>query len=774
MSTEKSKILEAAQQFTIRGQIQKAIEEWKKLLTNTPNDANIYNTIGDLCLKNQPSNNISEDAFSYYVKAAEVFESSGFALKAIAVYKKILKIDPSRKEIYLRLGDLNCERGLIGNAREDYLFAAKLYTQGGFVKEALGVYRKIADLDPSNLAVRTKIAEIFLKEGLKREAIEEYNKVAVAHLKAGERGKAEDIYKLILKLEPNNVSAIAEIGRFHLESGHVEEAIGYGKNAFELSPDSPEVLSLLVDSYNKARMYDEAEALVTRILKSNPDQLSYRDTLASILLNKGDTQRASNEYLAIGKEYLTKNDLEKACLFAEKAANISPDMIAAHETLFEIYSEHSKKEEAIGKGLFLARYFHDAGDKERAKGYYLKILKEDPCNIEAKDGLEKIACVETPHVEMIEKVEGVVNVSGQLASAEVYIKYGLMEKAIAELQDIVNKIEPDNEEAHIRLKDIYKTVGEQDKAIGECLALLRICESSGDRGKMETVIREAMDINPEDRRVKEYKDRLFRSSKSSKAEIEEMFEEARFYAQQGMIEEAIDVYGKVLRIEADNEEALSRISALKRTVPEVTIPEVEIIQPAEGPSVFASLASPALSEAKNPSNVSFFDLGEALKEEIIEEPEEKTAPIEGSLAKSFEEIFQEFNEGLKAQLSTEDYETHYNLGIAYKEMELFQEAIAEFKLCVPGTLRFLDASYMIATCHRELGKYRQAIETLERAIASHQYNEQRHLVVKYELGLLLEMAGRKEDALRVFSQIHDTDATYRDVSERMLNLQRGT
>ncbi len=762
MSFEKSKILENAQQFTLRGQIQKAIEEWKKLLTNTPNDANIYNTLGDLCLKNQSSRSASEEAISYYVNAAKIFESSGFALKAIAVYKKILKIDPTHKEIYLRLGDLNRERGLIGNAREDYLFAAKLYSQGGLIKEALEVYRKIADLDPSNLSVRKKIAEIFLKEGLRREAIEEYNKVATAHLRSGERDEAEGLYKLILTLEPNNVNAIVEVGRLYLGSGHFEEAIGYGKRAFELSPDSQEVLSLLVDSYNKARMYDEAEGLINRILESNPDQISYRDTLASILLNRGDTERAASEYLSIGKAYFIQEDLDKAHFYAEKAARISPDMIETHELLFEIYSNSAKKEETVGKGLFLAKHFHESGDAEKAKGYYLKILKEDPYNVEAKDGLEKISDIETPYVELVGKEEGVVDVSGQLASAEVYIKYGLMEKAVAELQNIVNKIDPNNEEAHVKLKGIYKTLREHDKAIEECLTLLSIYESSGELEKIEMVIREAMDINPGDRRVKEYKERFMRLPK---VDIEEMLEEARFYAQQGMVDEAINVYEKILHIDPGNEEALTRTTALRRTGAEVIIPEVEIIKPVEEP-----LAS-------------FFDLGEALKEEVIEEPEqgsaciersEKLTPAESPLARSFEEIFQEFHEGLKAQLGTEDFETHYNLGIAYKEMGLLEEAIEEFKYSIPETPRFLDASYMIALCYKELGKYQEAIEALERTIASHQYNDQRHLVVKYELGVLLEITGRKGDALQVFTQIHDTDATYRDVSEKILNLQRET
>lgn len=754
LSSEKSKILEAAQQFTIRGQIQKAIEEWKKLLTSTPNDANIYNTIGDLCLKNQTASNSSADAISYYENAGRIFEASGFALKAIAVYKKILKIDPSRKEIYLRLGDLNRERGLIGNAREDYLYAAKLYSQEGLAKEALEVYRKIADIDPSNLAIRKKIADIFYKEGLKKEAIEEYIKVAGAHLKSGEIDEAENLYKLILTLEPNNISAIVQVGRFHLENGHIDEAIGYGKKSFELSPDSLEVLSLLVDAYNKARRYNEAEELVTRILELNPRQLSYRDTLASILLNKGETQRAISEYLALSREYFSHRDFDRALSFAEKVAKISPDMIAAHEMLFEIYTNSSRKEETVGKGLFLAKHFDESGNVERAREYYLKILEEDPYNVEAKDGLSIISDTGVPDgadLSGVEKMEGAVDVAGQLASAEVYIKYGLMEKAIAELQNIVSQRDPNNEEAHIRLKDIYRAVGEQDKAIEECLTLLRIYESSGEQEKIEIVLQEAFDIKPEDRKVREYKDRLIGPPK---ANLNEMFEEARFYAQQGMIEEAIDIYEKVLGMDPGNDEALSQIATLKKTSSEVRIPEVEIIQPADEPSV------------------SFFDLGEALKKEVVEVPQKAPAPAEGPLPKSFEEIFQEFHEGIQAQLSIEDYETHYNLGIAYKEMGLFQEAIEEFNLCTAGTTRFLDASYMIALCHKELGKYQQAIEALKTAVRSQQYNDQRHLGIKYELGVLLEMVGKREDALRVFSQIHDTDATYRDVSEKVLNLQK--
>lgn len=750
MSSEKSKILEAAQQYTIRGQTQKAIEEWKKLLTNTPNDANIYNTIGDLSLKNPSSSNTSSNTYGeavlFYIKAAEIFESSGFVLKAIAMYKKVLKIMPDHKEIYLRLGNLNCERGLIGNAREDYLMAAKLYSQDGLIKGALDVYRKIADLDPSNLSVRTKIAEMFLKEGMKNEAIGEYNKIASAHLKAGRRDDAEKLYDLILDLQPDNVTAIVEAGRFHLENGKLENALEYGKKAYALSADSQEVLSFLVDAYNSAGIFDKAEEILYKIIAINPALLSYKETLASILLNKGDTEKAALEYFEIGKEYLSQRNLEKACLSTEKAIEISSDLIDAHELLFDIYLGLDSKEQVAGKGLFLAGHFQEAGDIDKARGYYLKILNEDPYNAEAKERLNGIGVEENVYEQIEGAPEKPVDITVQLSSADVYLKYGLMEKAIAELLNIVNKIDPNNEVAHIKLKDVYHIMGEEQKVIEECFALLKIFDSSGEREKMEKMINEVSAISSEDRRIKVYKDKLNSLSIAPLSkEISDMLEEAGFYAQQGMVEEAIEVYEKVLRIDSTNEEALSRVRLFNKTLPQTHLPEVEIIKP----------------EKESPAP--FFDLGEMLKEEVAEYAPDKP----------FDEIFKEFNQGIKAQLGTEDYESHYDLGISYKEMGLFREAIDEFKSCGNVTPRFLDASYFIAVCHKELGEYIPAVDALEKAIASEQFNDKSHIALKYEMGTLLQILGRKEDALLIFQQIDNIDSSYRDVSEKVLYLQRG-
>jgi len=764
LSIDKSKILEAAQQFTVRGQIQKAIEEWKKLLTDTPNDANVFNTIGDLCLKYQTTEQGKEEAISNYIRAAGIFESSGFALKAIAVFKKILKIVPSRKDIFIRLGDLNYERGLIGNAREDYLAAAKLYSQEGQIREALDVYRKIADLDPANLNVRLKIADIFLKEDLKSEAIEEYNKVASVHIESGRRDEAESLYKLILRVCPDDVAATIKVGKLRLEDGYFEEAIAYIKKALDHAPDSGEALLLLINSYDKAGMYNDAEALINTCINDHPnqpdqpnqigqpDKIVFREMLASILLKKGEVQRAADEYLSLTRECINRNNIEKAYVYAEKTIDIASETISAHEILFDLSVSMGKKDAVEDKGLFLAKYYYDMGDTSRAGDYYKKILIQNPYSFEAKEGLAKTAPATEPEYQPSEIVSAYVDISGQLASADAYMKYGLVEKAVAELQSALSS-DPDNKIAHSRLKDAYKTTGDLEKAIEECLILVKIYEEESEGDRISELIQEASAINPDDRRILAYKNKLMPNPQAH-VDISELFEEAGFYAQQGMLVEAVAVYEKILLASPDNQEAQERLSDLKGARPDTALPEVEVIRHDNIPSS------------------SFFDLGEVLKDAVIEEPVTTFAKEEEPVIKSFDDLFQEFQDGIRSQLSTEDYETHYNLGIAYKEMGLHQEAIEEFRLCIPGENRFIDASFMISLCLRELGEYTEAADVLKQATASAQYDVRSHIVVKYELGELLEMSGKKEDALSVFNEIYDTDATYRDVSEKVLSLQK--
>jgi len=86
-------------------------------------------------------------------------------VKAIAVYKKIIKLDPAHVPSYLACGDLYAEQGLIAEARIQYLTAADHFVKEGSTRKALNVYQKLADLDPSNLTIRVKLAETLTQRG---------------------------------------------------------------------------------------------------------------------------------------------------------------------------------------------------------------------------------------------------------------------------------------------------------------------------------------------------------------------------------------------------------------------------------------------------------------------------------------------------------------------------------------------------------------------------------------------------------------------------------
>ncbi|TLY33994.1 MAG: tetratricopeptide repeat protein, partial [Nitrospirae bacterium] len=174
MANDKAAAIQKAQELAAQGRFDQGISQLRKLLDDSSNDANVYNAIGDLYLKQ----NSTAEAIQVFLDAARVFARDGFGIKAIAIFKKILKVDPGRAEIYTLQGDLNADRGLMSNAIADYLSGAKLYLKTGDSVRALDLYRKIIKLNPANMSVRLKAGELCLGQGLVEEALREYLAVA--------------------------------------------------------------------------------------------------------------------------------------------------------------------------------------------------------------------------------------------------------------------------------------------------------------------------------------------------------------------------------------------------------------------------------------------------------------------------------------------------------------------------------------------------------------------------------------------------------------------
>src|SRR5438874_9213071 len=107
MAVQRDKVIANAEKLVAKGKIDAAIKEYERLLDESPNDVNTLNRIGDLWVRI----NRNDEAVKVFTKIADHYSKDGFFLKAIAIYKKINKVDPSELEVYVKVADLAFRKG---------------------------------------------------------------------------------------------------------------------------------------------------------------------------------------------------------------------------------------------------------------------------------------------------------------------------------------------------------------------------------------------------------------------------------------------------------------------------------------------------------------------------------------------------------------------------------------------------------------------------------------------------------------------------------------
>jgi len=118
-----------------------------------------------------------------------------------------------------------------------------------------------------------------------------------------------------------------------------------------------------------------------------------------------------------------------------------------------------------------------------------------------------------------------------------------------------------------------------------------------------------------------------------------------------------------------------------------------------------------------------------------------------------------------------DYETHYNLGIAYKEMGLIDEAISEFQMVVKDPSWHVQASSMLGFCFMEKEFYQLAIKEFQKAIDAVDEGTDEYLSLKYDLANVYEKAGMLDEALSIYTDIYGINTKFREVTSRIERLK---
>ena len=188
-------------------------------------------------------------------------------------------------------------------------------------------------------------------------------------------------------------------------------------------------------------------------------------------------------------------------------------------------------------------------------------------------------------------------------------------------------------------------------------------------------------------------------------------------------------------------------------------------------------AAAAEAPAADPASLGddFVDLGDWLRGEgsprSTRMVTSDVAPS-GDEAADFAEMLRRFKAGVDENVEADDYASHYDLGVAYKEMGLVDEAVAQFQRALRGPSHRVRSYEALGQCFVEKGQFEVAIALLQRPAEQPGADEFALCGVLYLLGYACERVGRRADAMRYFQRVFAVDIEFRDVAARLAALER--
>ena len=257
MAIDRTKIQKQAESFVASGRIDRAIDEFLKLLEDKPNDLLMMNRVGDLYLQAGKT----RDAIDMFKRAGLGYERDGFVPKATAVFKKARRAAPDDADVASRLADLYRQNNMIKDAIQIHIEMAEQFTKKGLLKRALEEFAQVVELDPKNLKNKVKLADLYNKEGMKERAASIYLEVAEALAIEQMHSEAYQILERA-KTMTTAPQVFLTQSRLCVIQKDLAGALAHLREGLASNPRSPEILEALAEVEIQARNPDKAlEAL---------------------------------------------------------------------------------------------------------------------------------------------------------------------------------------------------------------------------------------------------------------------------------------------------------------------------------------------------------------------------------------------------------------------------------------------------------------------------------------------------------------------------------
>src|SRR5881396_1272592 len=786
-----------------------AIEAWQHVLKGQeedgdPNpDLTIFNRIGDLYLKvREPA-----QAADYYDQAVDKYAELGFHNNAIAMCNKVLRNAPGRQTTYLKLAKLYASKGFMAEAKQNFVEYAERMHKAGKIQHAFAALKEFADISAESAHLRQTLEDHLRMYG-DPERRPGGGAAAPAAPAAPKPQPPDDPSKSGRRKTSSLVFLDVDAppaGKPPLTGRVPPPPKLPPKPALEPEPVVESLIEPVIAEPDTS-LEIETTSLVDGLEPSTAGGMleGFETTGAEF----GEIQLDAQPAPALQDE-VSPDDIPPPAEFEatvaeeESAPDAAIELEPLLETEIEIEAPVAKappKRPGVGAPPRFGGASPKAPESPKVKPVVPKrpgpparkpMVEVPPLELEpdfdtgATDGGHEVddqpLAIDDAGVGRVGggrrsgaidlSLDGVVT-QGDEPGSLVFANIDAppVKPTIEDLEGRVAD-DPDDPEGHKALGEALIEAGDRERGIEELDLATTGFETRGNLRQAQDLVDEILRLDPNSVRHRQKQvEFAFKSGDKAKL-IDAYLELADTLLRSDLPDKARAVYKRVGEHDPANERAkaaLAMLAPVATPPPEPPAKPKAKVRETEGKTAARDAKMTVRDEAVEAGD--FVDLSAMILEEDlpVRDTRMKVADEEptGDEERDFQEMLARFKQGIDENIDEGDFQSHYDLGVAFKEMGLLDEAIAELQKALRSPEGKLRSSEALGLCFIEKGAHVVAESILRRALDLPASGDQERLGVLYWLGRALEEQGKRVEARDLYGRVFAVDIRFRDVRER--------
>jgi len=594
---------------------------------------------------------------------------------------------------------------------------AEKYIKRGKFLDAIAEYQKLLTGKEQDIPINNIIGDLYVKANQTEKAVEELKKVADHYEHKGLYSRSIAIYKRITKMDPENTEASGILADLFMKRGFISDAKKEYRN-----------LAIILQETGHA---GKAIGYFDRLLRIDPKDIESRRILIDLCTKEGNIDRAVEELNTAAAQKILKKDYNKADKFLSEARALKEDDIRTLTSSINLYLKKDKKKQAFELLLGLLKknkdnvaalhvlgdLFYDEGNRPKSEELFSRIVKLRSDDMNAKIKLGQVYIIDKQTDRAFKMYEPLID--NLLSKHKPSKAIGLLGLILSHVKNHLPSLN--------RLAAVYESINQPDNLAIVYRAILKEYNNQQKQKESLPVLERLLKLIPKD--------------KSIRAQYNRMREELGITKEKDDLSETHQL-GKDDKIWASAD--IFSGTDLKQT------------------------------GAQEDREKTYFDLSQIIEEELQSikaisrhTVKEDTAILEKDLG----EIVKEFRRGIESKVARDDYDSHYILGIAFLEQELFDEAIEEFKNASGSEQLKMDCYSFISHCYKKKNNFERAVKWIIKAQELTEKTSDRDWALKYELAELYEAMKETETALKLYNEIMSWNPNFRDARQKTKKLQ---